>query len=283
VPTGWHSSESRPYGLNKEETIYISKENVFSRIRPSNVWNAFSYQNRLVIDGQIVNIDKDDGDVRARTAFGYTKDQSKIFFVTVDGKEELWKQEGLNFPEVAHLLLGLGCDFGAMFDSGASTSKAIRVNDKPKVIGVPDGADTVLGYEEVKLERVLNALCVRMKSGTVVIPPEEGENMNYIVDFDTDLRPADSMYNTGTRRITKGTQFFSDVTSIHYNPLKPADFGVTFVKYQEGWIPKIYKGVAYLREIETIPDPQPATGPKKIIYEDIDGSVYEATTFTKIK
>jgi hypothetical protein len=62
-----------------------------------------------------------------------------------------------------------------MLDGGGSTTKVINDNGA-KIIGEPSGEDFVLNYGAY-LRRVINVLGVKMKTGTVVPPPPNGDNM----------------------------------------------------------------------------------------------------------
>ena len=128
TPTGSNASDGQPYGKNPnyEKIIYIDKQNRFSFNRPSEIWTAFSIQNELVVDGIIPYIDKPLKEYRGRTAIGWNKEQTMVYFLTVDGGD-VYDEIGLNFLETAEILLGLGCWYGAMLDGGGSTTKAINV------------------------------------------------------------------------------------------------------------------------------------------------------------
>lgn len=250
VPTGYNSSEGQPYGqFGNEETIYISKNNVFSLARPSELWNAFSFQNRLIKDGVIPVINKAITDVRARTAIGYNQTQTRVYLFTCDGGDQ-YSTDGLNFQEVAAILLKLGCYQAFILDGGGSTAKVVDDNGIVKVIGKTSGEDFITGYE-YPLRRVLNVFGVVMDDG--IITPPTGDKM-YKVLVSIKDRPIASMYSTGATVRAAGYQFDSTVTVTGTNILKPSDFGVTFVQLPSGsWLPLKYKGVEYVTVTTIVP------------------------------
>ena len=251
LPTGYNASEGQPYGpTGQEETVYINTLNEFSLTKPSIIWNAFSFQNRLVQDGVIPVINKAITDIRARTAIGYNQNQSKLFLFTCDGGDQ-YSTEGLNFQEVAAILLRFGCYQAYMLDGGGSTAKVISDAGIATVIGTTSGEDFVVNYL-ANLRRVINVFGVVMKSG---VTPPTGDKM-YKVLISVKERPIASMYSTGGGVVNAGYQFDSMVTVVGNNVFKPADYGVTFVQLPSGnWLPMIYKGVEYVTKTETPPPP----------------------------
>jgi exopolysaccharide biosynthesis protein len=61
-----------------------------------------------------------------RTAIGYNKLTNKIFFVVVDGRQQI--SDGMTLKELSLFLLYIGCSEGLNFDGGGSTT--MIVNDK---------------------------------------------------------------------------------------------------------------------------------------------------------
>lgn len=171
---GYAISSGEPYGTaGAEETVYINRQNQFATSRPTfdQFWMAISFPNKLIENGVLLPVDKDPMDIRARSAFGYTKDQQTAYFLWVDGGDY---QEllGMNFPETAQRLLSLGCDYGVMLDGGGSTTAAVRENDMAKVINVPKGEDPV---GNLMMRRVANILGVKTKA--VITLPPNGDSM----------------------------------------------------------------------------------------------------------
>jgi lysozyme len=262
---GYAASEGKPYGTQGvEASIYIAKDNQFTENRPpsSLIWNAISYPNRLATNGQIVPINKALDDIRARTAWGYTKDQKTVWFVAVDGADYTVKA-GLNFPEVAKILIDLGCDVALMEDGGGSTTMAIRENGIAKILNVPYGEDTVDRYPGYKLRRVANVLSVRMKTVSLPPPvdPPQGENMaTYKLINPVKPRPTPAVSGGSDPDLPAGYEFQSNTEADGL----PA--GTRFVKDPaiDKWlILGFYGGKEFVRNISVDPVPPPAPVPVK--------------------
>lgn len=134
------------------QNIYIDNQNHFSLIKPSTIWNAYGFPNILIKDGVIQPIRKSLDDIRARTAIGVNKDQTRLYVITVDGKD-YWEKEGMNFQQVAQILLDLGCDLAVMSDGGGSTTAIRNINGVLAVVGIPWGEET----------RVVNGIVYKMR------------------------------------------------------------------------------------------------------------------------
>jgi exopolysaccharide biosynthesis protein len=61
-----------------------------------------------------------------RTAIGYNQLKNKLFFVVVDGRQQI--SDGMTLGELASFMLYIGCSEGLNFDGGGSTT--MIVNDK---------------------------------------------------------------------------------------------------------------------------------------------------------
>lgn len=133
----------RPNG--KEQILYISAGNQVSLERPASAWAACGFPNLLVKDGKIQAVKKAADDLRARTAFGINKDQTKAYLLVADGKDfgsVGWQWSGLNFQDTAELMRSLGCELAVMGDGGGSTTMCIEGEDgTPTIIGAPAGED----------------------------------------------------------------------------------------------------------------------------------------------
>lgn len=281
---GYGASEGKPYAAHftEEETIWISALNVFSLSRQSPLWNAFSFPNRLVWGGALADINKDPNDVRARTAFGITQDQKKVFLVVVDGGDYT-VQVGMSFLDVAQVLLELGCYTGCMFDGGGSTTLAVNDNGETRVLGVPFGEDLVQPYNKM-LRRVANIFGVRMKSdSTPPPPPPEGQAM-YTVKKSVAPRATPSMYETNKKTdLVVGVTFDSAVVqTLDAVPPIVGQIGpISWVQMPDGyWVPLEYKGMTYVKLTGSTPPPPPPPPPVGPILDEIkvmvDGTVYRA-------
>lgn len=251
--TGYAISNGVPYGTqNVEETLYISKNNGFTLTRPSVLNMAFSFPNVLVRDGVIPYIDKGD-DWRARSAFGYTKDQSKFFFVVVDGKDYL-EQVGASFKETAAIMLELGCFFAVMCDGGGSSTLAAMDNGFPELLNKAWGEEPEVGYFEgysYKMRPVAQILGVKMKSDVIVIPPEGGNMFTVKKSARFRSLPTMTTNDQGASSVV-GETFESATTVLDIN--NPS---ITMVQHTNGkWLPLEINGVVYTSgEVVTLPPP----------------------------
>src|SRR5258706_24174 len=155
--------------------LYVSPQLQARKYVPDYL-DAFNIDFAINGDGIIVPINKAIDDIRARTAWGYSEDGKTIFFFVVDGGD-YYSKEGLNFQDVAKIMLKLGCYMAYMNDGGGSTTMAIRDNGIVKIIGKPSGEDDVIRYPGYKLRRVANILGFRIKNKTT-IPPGTIPNNN---------------------------------------------------------------------------------------------------------
>lgn len=88
---------------------------------------------RLVVDGRSItdSVDRLEGTFRGfsvtrhpRTAIGFSRDSTKLYLVTVDGRSE--SSSGMSLAELATLLQSLGVYQGLNLDGGGSTTLVIR-------------------------------------------------------------------------------------------------------------------------------------------------------------
>jgi hypothetical protein len=83
----------------------------------------------LVKDGKVsMTIDSNSSRAKERnprTAVAVSKDRSKVFFVTVDGRQSGYAK-GMTLPEFAEYLVSLGADRALNLDGGGSTAIAVR-------------------------------------------------------------------------------------------------------------------------------------------------------------
>ena len=103
--TGENACRGKVYGsADNQMAFYIDSQNRVSRKRPAtrDIWNAISFPNLLVEDGQIYpRITR--ADIDPRTAIGFTQDGRYAILVAVDGAETYREKtrSGMNFTEVA--------------------------------------------------------------------------------------------------------------------------------------------------------------------------------------
>lgn len=63
-------------------------------------------------------------DRHPRTAIGFSADSSKIFFVTVDGRQSF--SAGIDLYELADFMIAIGVDYAVNLDGGGSTTMVVR-------------------------------------------------------------------------------------------------------------------------------------------------------------
>lgn len=68
-----------------------------------------------------------------RTAIGFSQDSTKLFLITVDGRQQ--QSVGMNLHELADLMIKLGISYGLNLDGGGSTTMV--VNDS--IVNSPSG------------------------------------------------------------------------------------------------------------------------------------------------
>jgi GH25 family lysozyme M1 (1,4-beta-N-acetylmuramidase) len=135
--TGENASRGRIYGpRGNQASFYLDKRNQVSTTRPASkdMWNALSFPNILVEQGRISpRINRTDID--PRTALGFSRDGRYAILVAVDGKEATSRnaRSGMNFSEVAAILVRHGAWIGANQDGGGSTTLAVRDEHDGKV------------------------------------------------------------------------------------------------------------------------------------------------------
>jgi hypothetical protein len=88
---------------------------------------------RLIVDGRSIadSVDRLEGTFpgfsvtrHPRTAVGFSRDSTKLYLVTVDGRRE--SSSGMSLAELARLLQSLGVYQGLNLDGGGSTTLVIR-------------------------------------------------------------------------------------------------------------------------------------------------------------
>lgn len=91
----------------------------------------------LVKDGQVAPITHNIGGTNPRTAIGVNQDGSKLYLVTVDGRQA--SSVGMTMNEMSNLLIELGVYHGMNLDGGGSTTMVAKTayNDTLKVVNSP--------------------------------------------------------------------------------------------------------------------------------------------------
>lgn len=109
---------------------------------PENVEWAVGGLNYLVKDGQLNNISNEATGTHPRTAIGFSKDNSEIILVTIDGRNKDYV--GVKQTELADIMLSLGAYNAVNMDGGGSTTMGVDFlrNSNIKVVNIPsDGRE----------------------------------------------------------------------------------------------------------------------------------------------
>ncbi len=156
---GFAASRGRVYSERGGPTLYINRNHTISINRPlGNIYNAISGDRIVVEKGKMVpnlaaNIPN------PRTAIGLSANGRTLILVVVDGRQPGFS-EGVNFHELADLLISLSAFSGMNMDGGGSSAMVIRsVDGKPRVLNSPIDAD-VPGKES----SVANHLGIRIRN-----------------------------------------------------------------------------------------------------------------------
>lgn len=107
----------------------------------SNIQTAVGGGSMLVKDGQVAPITHNISGVNPRTAIGVNRDGTKLYLVTVDGRQAA--SVGMTMNEMSNLLIELGCYQGMNLDGGGSTTMVTKTayNETLKVVNTPsDGS-----------------------------------------------------------------------------------------------------------------------------------------------
>jgi hypothetical protein len=173
--TGENASRGSTYGQkNNQLSFYMDKQNRVSLRRPPtrDLWNALSFPNLLVEDGEISSrITRTDLD--PRTALGFTHDGRYAILVAVDGREGGKLRSGMSFSEVARVLLQNGAWMGSNQDGGGSTTLAVRDDHDGQVsiLNEPCGeAPFICRGRTYSIRPVANHLGIRFLASTPLEP-----------------------------------------------------------------------------------------------------------------
>jgi hypothetical protein len=148
---------------------------------------------RLVRNGEIsIESDREGGSSsftnsrHPRTAVGFNADTSRIFFVTVDGRQPGYS-DGMTLQELAELMRELGCTQALNLDGGGATTMVIRgkvVNRPSDVMGERAVANALLLISTAPTGPLAH-LRIRARTANIL----SGES------FDFDIAATDSFYN----------------------------------------------------------------------------------------
>lgn len=97
--------------------------------------------------------------VHPRTAVGFNQDSTKVFFVTVDGRQPGFSV-GMSLPELANYMLSIGCWNAVNLDGGGSTTMVVRnrvVNSPSDAAGERSVANALLAVSEIYSSEVIDS------------------------------------------------------------------------------------------------------------------------------
>jgi hypothetical protein len=178
--TGENASRGRLYGRSdNQSSFYIDQQNRVSTRRPParDIWNALSFPNLLVENGQpFSRITRTDID--PRTALGFTRDGRYALLIAVDGKEtnDERTRSGMNFTEVATILVRHGAWIGSNQDGGGSTTLCIRDERDGglTILNEPCGETPYMCRGKLyRVRPVANHLGIRFLASTPPVPDGE--------------------------------------------------------------------------------------------------------------
>ncbi len=133
---------------NNPQTIYFDKDNNISIWTPNNpiskdvkdnAYNAISYQNLLVNQGQKFVSGGDPTVITPRTALGVTDDNhdgvyDQLILIVVDGVEY---ESGMTLNQLTTMLIDQGAVIGVNMDGGTSSTMVVRdeITNQPIIYG----------------------------------------------------------------------------------------------------------------------------------------------------
>jgi hypothetical protein len=113
----------------------------------------------LVINGQKPT-SFPNADVHPRTAIGFNQDSTKVFFVTVDGRQPTLSV-GMSYDQLATYLLSIGCYQAVNLDGGGSTTMVVRgaiVNSPSDAGGERSVGNALLAVLEAPTLQIIDSL-----------------------------------------------------------------------------------------------------------------------------
>lgn len=122
-----------------------------------NIFTLVSGNPILVINGTIPS--GLSTDVHPRTAIGFNQDSTKVFFVTVDGRQPGFSV-GMSLPKLAEYMLSIGCYQAVNLDGGGSTTMVVRnkvVNSPSDAAGERSVANAILAVSEITASEVIDS------------------------------------------------------------------------------------------------------------------------------
>lgn len=140
--------------INVNDTIFILLN---TNPRRGNIFAMTGGGPRLIENGSVVS--GLSTDVHPRTAVGFNQDSSKVFFVTVDGRQPGFSV-GMSLPQLANYMLSIGCYQAVNLDGGGSTTMVVRnrvVNSPSDAAGERSVANALLAISNITASEVIDS------------------------------------------------------------------------------------------------------------------------------
>lgn len=121
-----------------------------------------------------------------RTAAGFSADSTKLFLITVDGRQNT--SVGMTLPELGDLMVQLGVAYGVNFDGGGSTTMLVR----GKIENIPsDGSERAVSNSLLVISTAPKGTLQNISVSPGVIKLYKGEKTTFTVTgFDEYYNPA---------------------------------------------------------------------------------------------
>jgi hypothetical protein len=153
---------------------------------------------KLVVDGIIPS--GLSTSVHPRTAVGFNQDSTKVFFVTVDGRQPGFSV-GMSLPQLASYMLSIGCYQAVNLDGGGSTTMVVRnevVNRLSDASGERPVANALLAVCEVSTAEILGSFYLYPKQ--LDIDSSQSKKINVsgkdLWNYQIEISPKDVTWQT---------------------------------------------------------------------------------------
>ncbi len=186
--------------INLGDTITV---NIGTNPEIANILQMLGGGPRLLTDGKkpgsYVNLEGFDQSFvesrHPRSAVGISKDSSKVYFVTVDGRQTGFSV-GMSLNELADFLISIGSSEAMNLDGGGSTTMVIRnqiVNSPSDLGGERAVANALLAVSEAETDKIAKSISIKpdqftIDSGQTKLLEVTGkDNWDYDIPIDISL------------------------------------------------------------------------------------------------
>ncbi len=147
---------------------------------------------RLVINGVRPNFSNTD--VHPRTAVGFNQDSTKLYLLTVDGRQAGFSI-GMSFEQLGDYMLSIGCYNAINLDGGGSTTMVVRdeiVNSPSDPGGERSVANALLAVATVSFEDIAENISLYPKNILIDITQKKKITINAkdFWDYPIELKPS---------------------------------------------------------------------------------------------